>query len=45
MMIIKSMIEPANPHLQCLLENNEEDYYFGISGGTQEEVETNHTKS
>ena len=37
MIIIKSMIESPNPHLQCLLENIEEDYYFGISGGTEEE--------
>ena len=39
MIIIKSMIGPANPHLQCLIENIEEDYYYGISGGTEEEEE------
>ena len=37
MIIIKSMIESTNPHLQCLIENIEEDYYYGISGGTWEE--------
>lgn len=35
MILIKGMIDSANPHLQCLIENSEENYYFGISGGTQ----------
>ena len=37
MIFIKSMEEPPNPHLQCLIENGEDDYYYGISGGTKEE--------
>jgi len=36
MIIIKSMVESDNPHLQCLIENSEDDYYYGISGGTEE---------
>ena len=39
MIIIKSMIESTRPHLQCFIENVREEYYYGISGGTQEEEE------
>ena len=39
MIIIKSMIGPANPHLRCFIEDIEENYYYGISGGIEEEEE------
>jgi len=37
MIYIKGMVDSANLHLQCLIENIEENYYYSISGGTEEE--------